>query len=187
MSQKQSLVQKCGELFLGRWLDKPTPESLEFIAVEGERLSVVDYNRTNFVYDLLTRKGKRYEKIPEGYGWPTLPVDRGFDRTRRGYIREFLRPDETRDLNLRRENAPVSEELRKALDDSRIIIRPYCCSYVSCDLKVARRLLYVPGERAEEADEVLNQYRSRVTGILQPLRIHCPLKIRPVLKGQIKL
>ncbi|MEK6938396.1 MAG: hypothetical protein AABX04_05105 [Nanoarchaeota archaeon] len=189
MPKEPPLIQRIGEHFLGEWLDKPTPASLELLVVKGERLSVIDYKRTNFVYELLTRKGERYKRINGSvFGWPTLPVTSETTKQHlRGTIREYLRPKEVEELNQRRNDPKVAEELKAALKDSRIMILPYCMGIMGTDLDVARKLLYVPGGSAAEADGVLNGYRNRVTGVLQPLRLHCDYKIRPIIKGQIEL
>ncbi|MBI2146052.1 hypothetical protein HYU22_01790 [Candidatus Woesearchaeota archaeon] len=178
-----SLIQKMAGTLAQPYLNSPTPESLEFISTKKERETVTVESQLCFVYELLTSSGERYQKrstssFSDDVGIPILPTAvRKTKPTLKCRLRETLTGER------RPSYEGIDQLLQSALEQSTIVqwTEGLYGIFGSTESEI-RRLLYVPATTAEEADTKIEAYRQEVTSILQPKRLQCKLKIKPLLK-----
>ena len=177
-------IRKAVAFIAKPYLDLPTPESLEFIVVSGEREKVEVEKQNCFVYELLTSSGKRYEKngnilsFYENYSSPFLPDSAdNIHYSLKGNLRKILRPEETPDYEA------VGKQLKQTLRDSGIMqVREGMYGIFGVTVEELRTLLYLAEDLEEAADQRIHDYRTRVSQILRPNNLECNLKIKPLLK-----
>lgn len=176
------IVRRTADYVLGSYLDSPTPPSLEMLSADGERESVTIENKTCFVYVLLSSDGKRYSgnySSGSGFSIPALPKRIGtLQPTFRHRVRNWVRPEpELQNFE------PIEQRLQEALSWSGIIeYREGVYGIFGITEPKLRHLLYVPAKTSEEADLKIDIYRAEVNAILEPHRIGCERKIKPLIK-----
>ena len=183
-------LKAAGERIAAPWLDKPTPASLEFLAAEGEREIKKLDDKTYFVYELLTASQKKYESRREGisvvhFGNPRLPQSVNQpERTShlRGKLRKILRPEEYTALEQERCNPSLDTALKTAYREAGFREEVHGVSIAGIDEDRLHTLLYVPATNAGEADSKVQEYRRKINDLLQPRRLSCDYKIKPVMK-----
>ncbi len=194
-----AIIRKSADYFLRDYLDAPTPPSLEMLSAEGEREQVKIEDTNCFVYVLLSYDGKRYSgsytsfdgkrysgsyTSGSGFSIPSLPkIVSVLKPTFRYRMRKIVRSESgLQDLE------SIETALQEALTESGIIeYREGIYGIFGITEPELRHLLYIPAETAGEADQKLDRYRQRVNSILQPHRLQCARKIKPLLKpGNIK-
>lgn len=183
------IVRKMAGTLAQPYLNQPAPESLEFLATTGERETVTVEDQLYFIYELLTSSGARYQKkkspfspfsIDENIGIPLLPTNiTGIKPTFKSRLRDILRPEE----RLPTSYDGIEQALQSAIENAKIIqwTEGVYGIFGSTESEI-RRLLYVPAGTPKEADVTMNAYRQEVTEILQPKRLVCNLKIKPLTK-----
>lgn len=197
MSSTNTAQKNLVDRLFGIILDKPTPPSLEVIAAEGERAYDTLRNQRCYIYELLTKNGRRYQRkidlkdltslIPLSYAFPRLPTGVHTIKNTPGFfLRKFIRPNEENDLNKQRQASAVGTNLMEAIKQFGIEEYFYEHGFFGIKPEVARTLLYAPAATPEEADEKINSYHNRVNEILAPLHLRCEFKIRPLIKGLLK-
>lgn len=186
----RTYLRTAGERIAASWLDKPIPISLEFLAVTGERQIKREDNQTYFVYELLTASGKRYESKRKGFNatyYGILRLPQSVTREKRphcfkGKLRQILRPQEYAALEQDRQNLPLDEALKAAYHEAGFKEEVHGVSIAGIDEDNLHTLLYIPGTTAPEADGKVQQYQQRVNALLQPRKLSCNYKIRPIVK-----
>lgn len=131
--------------------------SLELIVAKGEQKSEVIGNINYFVYELLTQRGKWFQRkivwedlFPTfEYGSPRLPTS--------------------------------TLVLEQALKYSGIKVGGGGNHGLFGFDTTSPVLIYVPGETSEKALGCLNQYRERIDEITDASGEHCPFKVRPAI------
>jgi len=182
-------LRTAGERLAAPWLDKPTPASLEFLAVKGEREIKRLDDKNYFMYEILTASQKRYESrrgiSGVQYTCPRLPQsvtqsERKFHL--KGRLRRILRPEEYTVLEQERCHPSLSSALKTAYREPGFKEEVQGASLFGIDEDLLHTFVYVPATTADEADAKIQQYRQTVSALLQPRRICCDYKIRPMIK-----
>jgi len=174
-------IAEIARVLLRPLLSRPSPKSLELIAKSGEIEEYKEKGKRYFVYELLTKRGKRYVKNFDEYKTPTLPglgdgLEEVGETTFRGILRDLL-------YSQPRYTQEIKEELVMALNISEIKQQKIGASIFGIDPSDLRTELYVLASTQKEAQEKIKAYASKVTEILQKRNLYCPLKIRPKLKN----
>ena len=147
------------------------------VPAQGERESLTIEDKTCFVYVLLTASEQRYEG---GYDIPVLPRKIGkLTPTFRNKLRHLVRGDRRIYLDV----PAIEQKLEEALSECGIIqYREGVYGIFGITESELRHLLYLPAETSAQADVKMNAYRERVNQILQPNRLKCAFKIKPLVK-----
>ena len=176
------VLRRSADHLLTPYLDAPTPQSLQMVPAQGERESLTIEDKTCFVYVLLTASEQRYE---DGYDIPALPRKiRKLTPTFRNKLRYLVR-----DRQIYPDVPAIEQKLEEALSECGIIqYREGVYGIFGITESELRHLIYLPAETSAQADVKMNAYRERVNQILQPNRLVCALKIKPLVKpGKILL
>ena len=97
-------------------------------------------------------------------------------------MRKILRPEEYTALEQERCNPSLDTALKTAYREAGFREEVHGESIAGIDEDRLHTLLYVPATNAGEADSKVQEYRRKINDLLQPRRLSCDYKIKPVMK-----